>query len=48
MVAMTPLIAIQLLGLAYKLREKNARKAVSIEAIDEKLEWFDDYEIIAL
>jgi lysylphosphatidylglycerol synthetase-like protein (DUF2156 family) len=48
MVAMTPLIAIQLLGLAYKLRDKNARKAVSIEAIDEKLEWFDDYEIIAL
>ena len=49
MVAMTPLIAIQLLGVAYKLREKRGAAVVADTAsIDEKLNWMDDYEIIAL
>ena len=48
MVAMTPLIAIQLLGVAYKLREKRAKPAVDTTNIEQKLDWLDDYEIIAL
>lgn len=48
MVAMTPLIAIQLLGVAYKLREKRAKPAVDTTGIEQKLDWLDDYEIIAL
>lgn len=48
MVAMTPLIAIQLLGVAYKLREKRAKPAADAASLDEKLDWLDDYEIIAL
>ena len=49
MVAMTPLIAIQLLGLGYRLREKRGRQAaVDTASIEQKLDWLDDYEIIAL
>ena len=49
MVAMTPLIAIQLLGLGYRLREKRGRRAaVDTASIEQKLDWLDDYEIIAL
>lgn len=48
MVAMTPLIAIQLLGVACKLREKRAKPAADAASLDEKLDWLDDYEIIAL
>ena len=48
MVAMTPLIAIQLLGVAYRLREKRPAPAAALETVDQKLDWLDDYEIIAL
>jgi len=50
MVAMTPLIAIQLLGVRYALREK--RGAAELDAgltdIDAAIDRLDDYEIIAL
>ena len=45
MVAMTPLIAIQLLGLRYKAREKRPAPAGEHEAASARL---DDYEIILL
>lgn len=45
MVATTPLIAIQLLGVAYRLREKRGAAQV---ASAEDFAWLDDYEIIAL
>ena len=48
MVAMTPLIAIQILGVRYKLREKQAGQKVDLHTVEEKLDWLDDYEIIAL
>ena len=48
MVAMTPLIAIQLLGVAFKLREKRAKPVVDTTSVEAKLDWLDDYEIIAL
>ena len=48
MVAMTPLIAIQLLGVAYQLREKRAKPAADLTTIEQKLDWLDNYEIIAL
>ncbi len=48
MVAMTPLIAIQLLGVSYRLREDRAEEAVALTSIDEKIDWLDNYEIIAL
>ncbi len=47
MVAMTPLIAIQLLGISYRIHEKHAVAAVAA-SVEEKLDWLDDYEIIAL
>ena len=46
MVAMTPLITIQLLGVMYS-RKKNAPEP-ALAGIEEKLDWLDDYEIIAL
>ena len=49
MVAMTPLIAIQLLGVSYRIGA--ARREASVmesEGVDAKLDWLDDYEIIAL
>ena len=51
MVAMTPLIAIQMLGVRYRVQErKNARLVDMADPADveAKLAWFDDYEIIAL
>ena len=48
MVAMTPLIAIQMLGVSYRLHEKRARAEMVTTTIDEKLDWLDNYEIIAL
>ena len=48
MVAMTPLIAIQILGVSYKLREKQPEQKVDLHTVEEKLDWLDDYEIIAL
>ena len=45
MVAMTPLIAIQCLGLAYKLKAKQAPKP---EVVDNTLEGYGDYDIIDL
>ncbi len=48
MVAMTPLISIQLLGVTYKRKERQAREAAASSAVSEKLDWFDDYEIIVL
>ncbi|MBE6910096.1 MAG: DUF1538 domain-containing protein [Ruminococcaceae bacterium] len=48
MVAMTPLIAIQLLGVSYRLHEERAEEQAQLQTIDEKIDWLDDYEIIAL
>ena len=48
MVAMTPLIAIQLLGLAYRFREKKSRQPAEEQTIEEQPDWLADYEIIAL
>ena len=48
MVAMTPLIAIQILGVRYKLREKQPSAKVDLHTVEERLDWLDDYEIIAL
>lgn len=49
MVAMTPLIAIQILGLEYRIRERHGKGRPDREAnVEEKLNWLDDYEIIAL
>ena len=45
MVAMTPLIAIQCLGLAYKLKAKQAPKP---EVVENTLEGYGDYDIIDL
>ncbi len=47
MVAMTPLITIQLLGVVYTQRQK-APKPVSYASVEENLDLLDDYEIIAL
>ena len=46
MVAMTPLIAIQLLGVTYRIRIKVS--PIPEMSLEEKLSWMDDYEIIAL
>ena len=49
MVAMTPLIAIQLLGVSYRLRERRGEVAeAQMEDIDAAISRLDDYEIIAL
>lgn len=48
MVAMTPLIAIQLLGLAYRFREKKSRQPAEEQTIEAQPDWLADYEIIAL
>lgn len=45
MVAMTPLIAIQCLGLAYKLKAKQVPKP---EVVENTLEGYGDYDIIDL
>ena len=47
MVAMTPLIAIQLLGLVYARRPKPAAEP-AFDTVEANLSWLDDYEIIAL
>ena len=47
MVAMTPLITIQILGVAYRLRSGVA-EPVDTASIEEKIDWLDDYEIINL
>ena len=46
MVAMTPLIAIQVLGVMSRQKKKAPEPALA--GIEEKLDWLDDYEIIAL
>lgn len=50
MVAMTPLIAIELLGVGYVAGEKRREADAAAEPpdLDAVLDWFDDYEIIAL
>lgn len=49
MVAMTPLIAIQLLGVFYRLRQKRPQpEQADIQSIEQKIDRLDDYEIIAL
>ena len=47
MVAMKPLIAIQLLGVAYRLRSSGAITEQKVPD-QEDISWLDDYEIIAL
>ncbi len=46
MVAMTPLITIQILGVIYRRRTKVPK--ADLGSVEEKLAWMDDYEIIAL
>ncbi len=48
MVAMTPLIAIQLLGVSYRLHDRHKAAELETSGVEAKLDWFDDYEIIAL
>lgn len=49
MVAMTPLITIQALGLSYKLQEaRNSRAAIAANGIIDPFELIDDYDIIEL
>ncbi|MBQ7714057.1 MAG: DUF1538 domain-containing protein [Oscillospiraceae bacterium] len=49
MVAMTPLVAIQLLGVVYRLRASRGTAAAADTAdVDARIDWLDDYEIIAL
>jgi hypothetical protein len=45
MVAMTPLVAIQCLGLAYKLKARNVQKP---QIQEDMLAGFGDYDIIDL
>ena len=47
MVAMTPLVTIQALGIVYRLRSRQASPA-KLASVEEKLAWLDDYEIINL
>lgn len=46
MVAMTPLIAIQLLGVGYRTREHV--RSIDVDSVEAVLDRLDDYEIIAL
>lgn len=48
MVAMTPLITIQTLGLCYQLQNKRAAEGRSVVSADPGLEAFGDYDIIEL
>ena len=48
MVAMTPLIAIQLLGVSYRLRERRGVPQIDLASIDAAINRLDNYEIIAL
>ena len=48
MVAMTPLISIQILGVLYRLRERKPAPDVNMASVEEKLAFLDDYEIINL
>ena len=48
MVAMTPLITIQILGVVYRLRSRRPVPETGLENLEEKLSWLDDYEIISL
>ena len=48
MVAMTPLITIQILGVVYRLRSRRPVPETGLEKLEEKLSWLDDYEIISL
>lgn len=48
MVAMTPLITIQIMGLVYKLKERKLHKAMANEKSYVSLDAYDDMEIIEL
>lgn len=48
MVAMTPLITIQVMGLVFKLKEHKLHKAVAVGNIPHALDMYDDTEIIEL
>lgn len=48
MVAMTPLITIQILGLIYQMQEKRSKKAVFVAVPETSLKSLDDYDIIEL
>ena len=48
MVAMTPLITIQIMGLIFRIKESNLRKEVAAAAPVLSLDTYDDMEIIEL
>ena len=48
MVAMTPLITIQIMGLVYKIKESKLHKAMASEKLYVSLDAYDDMEIIEL
>ena len=48
MVAMTPLITIQIMGLIYKLKEKKLHKEVASQIDQAALDAYGDMEIIEL
>jgi len=48
MVAMTPLITIQIMGVVFKLKERKLHQAVAAENIAPTLDAYDDMEIIEL
>ena len=48
MVAMTPLITIQIMGLVYKVKESKLHKAMASEKLYVSLDAYDDMEIIEL
>ena len=48
MVAMTPLITIQIMGVVFKLKERKLHQAAAAENITLTLDVYDDMEIIEL
>ena len=48
MVAMTPLITIQILGLIYRMKEKNSKISLVTAPASAEFESLDDYDIIEL
>ena len=48
MVAMTPLITIQILGLIHKLQAKKSKASGNVNDVKESLELIGDYDIVEL
>ena len=48
MVAMTPLITIQIMGLIFRIKENKLHQEIAVEYVATTLDAYDDYEIIEL